>query len=325
MFCTECGQQMADEAKFCAYCGTRRVVPRPAGDVPVAQTPPARPVEPPAVVPPPAVRSIRSTAEIMPIRVPGPAAIPPAPVQRFQSESATLPEAAKPVVTEPSGFAYDAARQPAPAPVQPEVVESNSGWQTAAPAPPDAYPQGELYRDDQRSNAGASGERVRPQPTAVESPPKVPYTAVPFADTSYAADVAPARRRISPVLIAALLVALIAIAGIVWMVRASMSASGKDASKVEITMFPLTAKVVAGKGIDVAATVTGAPTSEVTWKVEEGDDKGQIQTRGAYAKEGAISLYATFTPKAPGTYHLVATSTADPSKSATSEITATAK
>jgi hypothetical protein len=109
------------------------------------------------------------------------------------------------------------------------------------------------------------------------------------------------------------------------MVRASMWASGKNASKVEITMFPPTAKVVAGKGIDVAATVTGAPTSEVTWKVEEGDDSGKIQTRGAYAKEGAISLYATFTPKAPGTYHLMATSTADPSKSASSEITATAK
>ena len=27
MFCTECGQQMADEAKFCAYCGTRRALP----------------------------------------------------------------------------------------------------------------------------------------------------------------------------------------------------------------------------------------------------------------------------------------------------------
>jgi len=148
---------------------------------------------------------------------------------------------------------------------------------------------------------------------------------VPFAGNDYSSDVAPARRRISPVLIGAVLVAIIAIAGIVWMLHSSMSLSGKVASKVEITMFPLTAKVVAGKGVDVAATVTGAPSSEVTWSVEEGADTGQIQTRGAYAKEGAISLYATYTPKAPGTYHLVATSTADPSKSASAEITAVAK
>jgi chitinase len=91
-------------------------------------------------------------------------------------------------------------------------------------------------------------------------------------------------------------------------------------------MFPVTAKVVAGKGADFAATVTGAPTSEVTWKVEEGDNAGEIKTRGAYAKEGDISLYATYTaPKTPGTYHLVATSTADPSKSASAEITVVEK
>jgi chitinase len=127
------------------------------------------------------------------------------------------------------------------------------------------------------------------------------------------------------VLIGAVIVALLAVGGIVWMVRSSMSASAKPAP-VDITIFPTTAKVAAGKGVDFAATVTGAPTSEVTWKVEEGDDAGQIQTRGAYAKEGAISLYSTYTaPKAPGTYHIVATSTADTTKSATAEITVTAK
>ena len=84
--------------------------------------------------------------------------------------------------------------------------------------------------------------------------------------------------------------------------------------------------MVAGKSADFAATVTGAPTSDVTWKVEEGENAGEIQTRGAYSKEGEISLYSTYTaPKTPGTYHLVATSTADTTKSATAEITVTAK
>jgi chitinase len=137
--------------------------------------------------------------------------------------------------------------------------------------------------------------------------------------------VSPRRSKISPVLIGAVIVALLAVGGIVWMLRSSVSVGAKPAN-VEITMFPLTAKIAVGKGADFAATVTGAPTSEVTWKVEEGDNAGQIQTRGAYAKEGAISLYSTYTaPKTPGTYHLVATSTADPSKSASAEITVVSK
>jgi hypothetical protein len=133
------------------------------------------------------------------------------------------------------------------------------------------------------------------------------------------------KRKMSPVLIGAILVALIALAGIVWMLHSTMS-RGKAATPVGITIYPTSAKIVAGKGADFAATVTGAPTSEVTWKVEEGDNAGQIQTRGAYSKGDEISLYCTYTaPKTPGTYHLVATSTADASKSATAEITVVAK
>src|SRR5450755_3871958 len=75
MFCTECGQQMADEAKFCAFCGTRRAVaPVSGNEVQAAAAPPKPDV--PGVTPPPPVRAIRSTAEIMPIRV-RPVAPPP--------------------------------------------------------------------------------------------------------------------------------------------------------------------------------------------------------------------------------------------------------
>jgi hypothetical protein len=139
-------------------------------------------------------------------------------------------------------------------------------------------------------------------------------------------DVSAERRKLSPVLIAAIVIALIALGGIVWMLRSSMAGGGKAAANVGITIYPTAAKAAVGKSVDFAATVTGAPTSDVTWKVEEGGDYGQIQTRGAYSKEGSISLYSTYTaPKTPGTYHLVATSTADPSKSATAEITVTPK
>ena len=52
---------------------------------------------------------------------------------------------------------------------------------------------------------------------------------------------------------------------------------------------------MAGKGVDFVAEVTGAPTSDVTWSVEEGDSAGAIKTRGASAKEDTISLYCTYT------------------------------
>ena len=150
---------------------------------------------------------------------------------------------------------------------------------------------------------------------------------VPFADTQVMPETTGGRRQLSPVLVGAILVALIALAGIVWMLRSTMGGGSKAATAVGITIYPTAAKAVAGKGVDFSATVTGAPTSEVTWKVEEGDNGGQVQTRpGAYSKGDGIQLYSTYTaPKAPGTYHLVATSTADPSKSATAEITVLAK
>jgi len=299
MFCTECGQAMADEAKFCAYCGTRRAVLPAAGDASLVQTPPTKP-EPPSVTPPAPLRTIRSTAEIMPIRTPLPTAPPPIVQEagRMQREETAPSHSVVPWPGEEAATPSLFSRPEPPAVSEPE------------PARPTA-PARSAYDD------------VPAKPA--ENPAAVAYASVPFAASPGAADVSPRRSKISPVLIGAVIVALLAVGGIVWMLRSSMSVGAKPA-KVEITMFPATAKVVVGKPIDFAATVTGAPSSEVTWKVEEGDDAGQIQTRGVYAKEGAISLYCTYTaPKTPGTYHLVATSTADPGKSASAEITVAAK
>jgi len=183
-------------------------------------------------------------------------------------------------------------------------------------------------------NERVASRPAPPPPSAYDAPPAMKieapaperYASVPFAGSPGMPEVSGERRKLSPVLLGAILVALIALAGIVWMLHSTMAGSGKSTAPVEITIYPTTAKILAGKSADFAATVTGAPGSDVTWKVEEGDDAGQIQTRGAYSKEGSISLYSTYTaPKTPGTYHLVATSTADTTKSATAEITVTAK
>jgi zinc ribbon protein/immunoglobulin I-set domain protein len=287
MFCTECGQQMADEAKFCAYCGTRRTLPASANDAPAPALPK---LDAPSPNPAPPLRTIRSTAEIMPIRV------RPAPPQ--------------PPVDEPS--------------LPDQVTE----WpEQESAAPPMYVPEPPASRRESPSAP------TRPNPPASQSYGSVPsvepsaparYASVPFAADP--ADASSGRRKMSPVLIGAVLVALIAIVGIVWMVRSSVSFGGKSAAPVSITIYPTKANAAPGKGIDFVAEVTGAPPSDVTWSIEEGDNEGTIKTRGASAKEDTMSLYCTYTtPQKPGTYHLVATSTADKSKSATAEITVAGK
>ena len=300
MYCIACGRQMSDEERFCSQCGTRRAVIPTDADAASVPASHVRPEPPPSLVPPAPLRAMRSTAEIMPIRTPRPATPPPT-AQEIVTAPAEEPEPSHSVVPWPTEESANPAlfsAPDAPAYIEPEPVR---------PATP------------------ARSAYVAAPARAAENPAAVSYASVPFAAPPGSADMSPRRGKISPVLIGAVIVALLAVGGIVWMLRSSVSVGAKPA-KVEITMFPETAKVVAGKGADFAATVTGAPSSEVTWKVEEGDAAGEIRTRGAYAKEGAISLYSTYTaPKTPGTYHLVATSTADPSKSASAEITVVEK
>ena len=292
---------MNDDDKFCSQCGTRRAIIPTDSDAASAPTPlslAGAAAQRNSSVP---VRPVRSTAEIMPMRVPRTAAPPPPPRSAVQEQ-----------------------------PEEPRPSQSVVPWPAEQSASPGLFSTSESPRCQRTRDGKAGGARVpclQDLPArAAEEPAAVGYTSVPFAAAPGSAEVSPRRSKMSPVLVGAIIVALLAVGGIVWMLRSSMSLGAKPAAKVEITIFPATAKVAVGKPIDFAATVTGAPTSEVTWKVEEGDDVGKIQTRGAYAKEGAISLYATYTaPKTPGTYHLVATSTADPSKSASSEITVVGK
>lgn len=61
-----------------------------------------------------------------------------------------------------------------------------------------------------------------------------------------------------------------------------------------------------------AATVTGTADLSVTWTVAEGSAGGSVTASGAYTA-----------PSATGTYHVVATSNADPARSATATVTVT--
>ena len=287
MFCTECGQQIADDAKFCAYCGTRRSVPAVARETSVPAVQPAPP-EPPRAVAPPA-SPVRSTADVTPIRTPRPG--PPPPAQHVHQE---------PPQQEDSVVRWPAKEEAPPLFTPPQPVPSSQ---------PEPY----------RAVAPVQREVARPAESAAQ--PR--YRSVTFAAEPGTPESVEGRRKISPVLIGAIVVAVIAIAGIVWMVQSSMLGAGKSNAPIAVTVYPTAAKVAAGKSLDLKADVTGAANSGVTWTVEEGDAGGSVRLQSASTAE-ENSLYCTYTaPKTPGTYHVVATSNADKSKSGTGEVTVT--
>jgi len=74
---------------------------------------------------------------------------------------------------------------------------------------------------------------------------------------------------------------------------------------VTVTVTPSPAAADACTTISFSATVTGASDTSVSWSVQEGAAGGTVTTAGAYTA-----------PADAGTYHVVATSRADPSRSA---------
>ena len=81
---------------------------------------------------------------------------------------------------------------------------------------------------------------------------------------------------------------------------------------VSVTLSPSTATVAAGQSAAFTATVSGA-AGTVTWSVPEGAAGGTVSSTGVYTA-----------PATQGTYHVVARSQADPTKSATATVTVTA-
>ncbi len=82
---------------------------------------------------------------------------------------------------------------------------------------------------------------------------------------------------------------------------------------VAIAVSPTTASLTAGGTRSFSATVTNATNTSVTWAVQEGATGGTITSAGVYTA-----------PATAGTYHVVARSVADTTKSATATVTVTA-
>src|SRR5206468_2280725 len=79
---------------------------------------------------------------------------------------------------------------------------------------------------------------------------------------------------------------------------------------VAISILPVSTNLLQGGTQTFTATVTGSSNVGVNWTVQEGPGGGTITNAGVYTA-----------PSANGTFHVVATSQADTSKSATATIT----
>jgi hypothetical protein len=93
----------------------------------------------------------------------------------------------------------------------------------------------------------------------------------------------------------------------------SSSPNNSITAPVQVQLTPGNTTLTVGQSQTFTATVSNATNTGVAWSVQEGSTGGSITASGVYTA-----------PMKAGTYHVVATSVADSTKSATSAVSATA-
>ncbi len=93
----------------------------------------------------------------------------------------------------------------------------------------------------------------------------------------------------------------------------SAGCGGGTSNGVVIAIVPYTATVAEGGTLTFTANVANGSSQDATFSVEEGAAGGTITSGGIYTA-----------PETTGTFHVVATSVADPTKTATASVTVTA-
>jgi chitinase len=126
-------------------------------------------------------------------------------------------------------------------------------------------------------------------------------------------------------LIVLMVVLALGVLGVIYLLSRP-SAKSPAGANVTVTILPAEADVPVGEAHDFSATVTGSGDTDVTWSVAEGSAGGTVVNRGAQAQGGAVaSLGVYVAPATPGTYHVIATSKANTTKSATAEVLVSGK
>ncbi len=92
----------------------------------------------------------------------------------------------------------------------------------------------------------------------------------------------------------------------------SPGSSASGTPSVSVTIFPATVGVVHDGTLSFSASVSGSNNVNLTWSVKEGASAGTIDSNGTYTAPATL-----------GVFHIVATSQADPSKSAAASVTVT--
>jgi len=357
MFCTQCGQGVEPEDKFCWNCGVpiarkqpgsaarsssasagRDVasassttdMPRPG---PAAASPTLQPSSENINAPAPEMqeRQVESGEELLPLteepQTPAAAGPPVSPEQApgiTPAESQSIAaDAAAAAAIEPSGAGADLPSGQAKA--APEVLYDSVGNELAA----DDRALDLGPADTPTPTFGGYAARDAKAPRANVASQKAQARDIgrpPVATPAIGSGSPRGRKSLLGVLeIAICVVLVLAVGGAVWMVFSSPHAkSAAPVRTVNVTVSPANAEVTAGKAFDFVVTVTGTDDPRVSWTVQEGDAGGRIVTHGSSSNGGQVSSKAVYVaPDKPGTYHLLAASEADPQKPGAAEIKVT--
>jgi hypothetical protein len=206
--------------------------------------------------------------------------------------------------------------EPLPEPVARVPVAPSTPTAPAAPAP--GY---NAWLDTGPAPTPVPAARAKAVRSPAERPSKAVAEPAPKDENFfYFYDDATAPKQNRKLLVILLVVFALGVAGIIFLMSRS-PAKKPPVGNVTISISPANADIITGQAQDFSATVTGDGNTDVTWSVEEGSSGGKVVNRGAQAQGGTVAVTGVYVaPDMPGTYHVVATSKADPSKSATAEV-----
>ncbi len=358
MFCTNCGEEMRATDKFCANCGTA-AAPRPAKTREVASIPtePPAPVRAAqstaeafhAPLPATSTSAARVKQPVPPLKS---AAAPP-PLSRQQEEQVlleaeeiasvrdmlpidALPEdfssAGPPPITRTGGQTCASCGEPNPvgnrfcercgkslqaeAPVRSTPVPATA----RSSAPPPRVQSSWLDVPEPAQAVAAAPVKSAASRKAAPSPAS-PVPTAKDDNFFYFYDDSSAPRSNRKLLIPLMVVLALGVLGVIYLLSRP-SARSTAGANITVTISPTEAQVVSGQAHDFVATVSGSGDTDVNWSVAEGSAGGKMVNRGAQAQGGTVSDMAVYVaPSTPGSYHVVATSKADTSKSATAQVT----
>ena len=319
--CPSCGASNPPSNKFCLSCGGSLM----AG-VQLFERSEASPSEP-APAPMAAAAAASVTAPVgQPLPATAPSQEPPAQeAPPLAMAAAAIPvfedEPLPPPITEPPATAVKAT---APAQVSQQALD----WETPAAAAPAPSSQESCAACGAGINPGqkfclacgtpvgqaasAMAPAVTAAPVAAAPAPAVEYYQ-PSAETQIF-QTPPKKSSAGPIIIVVIVLAALGAGG--WFGWKYFTRPD-----VTVTTIPQKTHVALGGKTSLEASVSGSTDTDVDWSVQEGSKGGQVAALGAVMSSGQVRAGATYTaPSTPGTFHVIATSHANPSRTAKVEI-----